>query len=669
MKFAQIQFAALIVVICMGCEQKSPTSATSSNHDPSATSIETEHITKKEVKSGNRRPLRNLENAKNWAQFRGPAAKSIVDGDFPRYWTDNENILWKTELVGRGGSSPIVFGDRVFVTSASGYGSSAQDPGKHTNLKHHLLCVDYSTGKINWQRDIKATLFTQQLNNNLLSHGFASSTPVTDGKMIYVFFGAAGVFAFDMDGNLAWQADVGFLQDPFGSSASLTLVKDLLIVNASVESQSVFAINKNSGQGVWRIEDINRSWSTPVIGTAPDGQDELVIMEKDFLRGFNPETGDELWHCDGIHNYVVSTPIIEAGICYCNGGIEKQLMAIKLGGRGDVTETHTLWNVPFVANVVSPVLSEGIIYLVSDSGMLQCFDAASGELVNRRRLSTKSKVFSSPLLVGDELYIPLEAGNVYICQADTDAKKIALNKFNGGNSLKASFAATDSELFIRDDDYLYCISHTSQPTLVNSTSQFENELITPVPRFELNTVNNSIRIYNRYLYPDDRVCKGTILAPYKSIITEAQTTHAYQIIDDRYEQFHALRKQQNDAYWEFLKDGSKDRESLNVRLLRIETDTEAHANRIRVAIKQLFSKEQMEQHLKEAAKLNQGIAILQEQRRLYEERTRLIAKREKQQSQKKWLEAKATQVLVLENLKAINLQSEKIEDYKRSKQK
>ena len=326
----------------------------------------------------------SAELTKDWRGFRGPAGMATsAAAQPPIKWGEDDRIIWKTKLPGRGASSPIVFGNKVVVTAFTGYGMSAEVPGKVSDLRHHVICLDRNNGKPLWSRKIKGSYANRKLNVNLLGHGFASSTPVTDGNHVYAFFGVSGVHAFESNGDFMWQADVGELTDNFGSSASLTLFEHLLIINASIESKTVFALNKNTGRAVWKIDGIDRSWTTPVVGYAPDGSPELIINEKDLVHGFDPLTGEELWNCEGIHDYVIAAPVIVDGICYVNGGREKRTLAIKLGGRGDVTKSHKLWQVPMGANVSSCIYDEGKLYVVSDNGIMHCLDAATGKLVKK----------------------------------------------------------------------------------------------------------------------------------------------------------------------------------------------------------------------------------------------------------------------------------------------
>src|SRR6516162_10260018 len=202
-----------------------------------------------------------------WLQFRGPGGSGTApDKGVPVTWSDDSNIRWKAEMSGPGASSPIVVGNKVFVTCYSGYGLTRDNPGEQKNLKRHLVCLERQTGKTAWKRDIDPVLPESAFQGPYITmHGYASATPVSDGKHVFVFFGSAGVFAFDLDGQQLWHASGGKGTHGWGSGASPILHKDLLIVNASVESGSVLALDKKSGTEVWSTKGISGSWNTPVL--------------------------------------------------------------------------------------------------------------------------------------------------------------------------------------------------------------------------------------------------------------------------------------------------------------------------------------------------------------------------------------------------------------------
>ena len=542
----------------------------------------------------------------DWLQFRGPqghASSSLYR--IPRRWSDEFGVFWRLELIGRGASSPIVANERIFLTAASGYGESAEVPGDVKQLRQHLICLNREDGAPIWKRDIQGSPLTQRLNSEVLRHGFASSTPVADDARVYVLFGATGVFAFDYDGNLKWQADVGFLYNYFGSSASLVLHEDLLIVNASIENETVYALDKRTGRGVWKIDGVKRSFSMPVIGETAEGKQELVLMEEGLVRGFEPSSGEELWRCQGIHNYVVATPFVKDGVCYCNGGIEKQMMAIKLGGSGDVTETHKLWEVAAGANVPSPIIVDGQLYLLSDNGIMQCFDARNGKLISRKRLPSKGRTYSSPFFSNDVLYIPLEDNSVFVCQATSEFEELSHNVFESDqNSMKTSLVPTGRGMLMRNDQYLYMIGRTDESSVKRTLADrdLSSELIVPRERYDFSAEINWRRPYNFYLERHRPSVDLAILGPYESLLSEDQKEESRQIITSEFKKFVQLRLQQQEAYWTFLKSGSEDSEEFLGELKRIEKATEDHANQIRLTIKRgVMTAKQLEQHIREVA--------------------------------------------------------------------
>ncbi len=398
----------------------------------------------------------------DWPQFRGPSGNATAAGAAtPLRWSAEENIAWKTPLPGRGASSPIVFADRVFLTAFTGYGMSDEQPGEKSDLRLHVLCIDRSTGKLLWDRSIAGSQQTQEVTNRVVDHGFASNTPVTDGQAVYALFGVSGVVAYDWDGELLWQAEVGTNTAGFGSASSPVLFENLLIVNASIESDTVFAFDKKTGQEVWRIEGIQRSWSTPCVAETSDGAAELVINHENKVLGFEPRTGEKLWECVGIDDYVVPVPVSHEGVIYCLGGRKNRCMAIRLGGRGDVTDTHKLWESDTGANVTSPVYYDGHLYWASDKAIAVCMNAATGEPVYRERLPTRARIYASIVRGGDKLYVTTRDQGVLVLRAATKYEELALNSIaTDTGMLNGSPAISRDQLLLRTDAFLYCIGVT-----------------------------------------------------------------------------------------------------------------------------------------------------------------------------------------------------------------
>jgi outer membrane protein assembly factor BamB len=404
-------------------------------------------------------PALALAEANDWRQFRGQGSGGASDVELPTTWSSREHLLWKTDLTGRGASSPIVIGERIFLTAFSGYGLDADDPGDRAALRLHVMCFDRQTGKQQWDKSIDAAPAEQKASRRVADHGYASNTPACDESGVYAFFGPSGVVAYTLDGELKWQADVGSKTAGFGSASSPTIFKDLIIVNASIESGTVYALDKNTGTKTWTIDDVDKSWTTPLIAVTANGQVELIINQKDVVRGFDPSSGKELWVCDGIEDYIVPCAIAKDGIVYCLGGRSNRAIAIKLGGRGNVTESHRLWVSHIGANVTSPVLYNGRLYWSSDKGIASCLDAKTGEEVFRERLPTKSRVYGSVILAGNKLYTPTRDAGVIVWSAGDKFEQLSQNQFSDDNDpFNATPAITGDRMLLRTDSHLYCVA-------------------------------------------------------------------------------------------------------------------------------------------------------------------------------------------------------------------
>ncbi len=592
---------AIVVILLtnLGCQK---TNAPEINIDSSSMSDSTSTVQVEETEK-----LSFTNGDFDWPQYRGPKADSTQNSEhLPTQWSDTEGLKWKAELPGRGSSSPIVVGDKVFVTAFTGYGMSPTERGQLGHLRQHVICKDRETGETIWQRNIKGSMLTQKLNDTVLGHGFASSTPVCDGELVYTFFGPTGVFAFDMEGNLVWEQNVGWQFNFFGSSASLTTYKDLLIVNASIENQTIYALDKKTGKGIWKADNIDRCYSLPVFGEAPDGSTEMVVVEEDEVYGFDPETGEKLWWCTGIPNYIIAVPVIHDGVVYCNGGLERLMMGIKLGGRGDVSQTHKVWEVPFGSNVGSFVRHEDLLLVVVDNGIAESYDINTGQPQGKQRTGTKIKrVYASPLLVNDKVYFPLQDAGVVVAEASAEMKPVYRNKFKNDDSLiHGSIAANGDRMFIRTDKYLYCIgSHDGPPQIVkNEVTDFSRDLIIPQPLVGFDPKTNRLSPFCYYLSNDPAATVNILLAPYKSVITEEQTKTATELIknQENFAPYDQLRARLKEAYWEFMA-GEIDRSQLVEKFKQIGGETARQSHDVRILVKKLFSPEQMEQHKKDAA--------------------------------------------------------------------
>ena len=401
--------------------------------------------------------------AENWPQFRGTGGNATAaKAEPPLNWSATENIAWKSALPGRGASSPVIWGDRIFLTAYTGFGTDETNTSDKSKLRLHVICIDRRNGEVSWDRSIPASEHTQKLTRRIQDHGYATSTPVTDGQAVYAFFGVSGAVAYDFDGNQLWQATVGTGTAGFGSASSPVVFENLLLVNASIESRTLFAFDKKNGQEVWKIPEVNRTWTTPCVAEVGDGTSELVINQKDVIYGFEPRTGKRLWSCDAIDDYIVPVPISHGGIVYCLGGRTNRCAAIKLGGRGDVTESHKLWQVNIGANVTSPIYFDGHIYWASDKAIANCLNAKTGESIYRKRLETRSRIYASIIRAGERLYITTRDRGVVVLEAKPEYKQLAVNTIETDTNLvNASPAISGNQLLLRTDSFLYCIGDPS----------------------------------------------------------------------------------------------------------------------------------------------------------------------------------------------------------------
>ena len=398
----------------------------------------------------------------DWPQFRGPGGAGVAGGAAaPVEWGPDRNVLWKTELPGAGASSPVLVGDRIYLTAYSGYGVPGAERGDIQRLKRHLLCLDRAGGKVLWTRDVDAAQPEQERVRE--DHGYATNTPAVDGERVYAFFGKSGVFAFDHEGDRQWHADVGSKTNGWGSAASPVIVGDMLVVNASVESESVVALDRKTGKEVWRAEGVRDAWNAPIVVDVPGGAPprELVVAMFQKVLGLDPATGERLWTCDtGINWYMVPNLVAgDDGVVYCIGGRTGGALAVRAGGRGDVTTSHRLWTGTRGSNVSSPILSDGHLYWAHENrGEIYCALVRSGEMIYEQRLDRAGQFYASPVLSGGNLYYTTRDGRTFVVAAAPQFKLLSTNVLEPRGTFNASPAVADGSLYIRSNRYLYCIA-------------------------------------------------------------------------------------------------------------------------------------------------------------------------------------------------------------------
>ena len=412
----------------------------------------------------------------SWSRFRGPNGSGISDdSNVPLEWNEKKNLAWKLKLPGAGASSPIVTKDYVFVTSYSGYGVPGERGGSSDKLERHLSCVDRKTGKVVWAKTVK----NQQREDvyqgmGVPEHGYATNTPVTDGEHIYVFYGKSGVLAYDLKGEKVWEKNVGTESSNrrWGSASSLLLHGNRLIVNASEESQAIFALDKKTGKEIWKTEasSLELAYSTPALVKIDDKRTDLVVAVPSEVWGINPDNGKLVWFVETSLTDNLSPSVNVVGnMIYVFGGYRsKGSLAIKTGGKGDITESHTQWTSRTTSYVATPVHCKNRLYWIDDKGLYHCLDATNGESIVRERMPFESggrgrPVYSSPISVNDKIYLQTRTNGLYVVDSTEDLEVISHNEFGSDKSQFNSTPAVDNgQLFLRSNQFLYCVQKQAE---------------------------------------------------------------------------------------------------------------------------------------------------------------------------------------------------------------
>ncbi|MBX7106212.1 MAG: PQQ-binding-like beta-propeller repeat protein [Gemmataceae bacterium] len=406
----------------------------------------------------------------DWPRFRGPDGLGVAVGATPpTKWTATDGVKWKAALPGPGSSSPVVWGDRVFVTCYSGYGIDAASPGSIEKLTRHLVCVDRNSGRILWKSDIAASNAEDPYRGYVTEHGYASNSPATDGEAVYAFFSKSGVVAYDLEGKKLWQTAVGVESDErrWGSSASPVLFKGLVIVNAASEARAVIALDKKTGKQVWKAEGkrLNLSFSTPALVSSGERTDLVVAMPTE-VWGLNPETGKLLWHTAIKPSGNVCAGVLPGdGIAYVTGGFQtKGTLAVKVGGSGDVAAKNLLWSVSKSSYVPTPVLHGGLLMNVNEDGFAVCQNAETGKTVYDERLAVKGvggrgsrPFYASPVLADGRLYAVSRQAGMFVLRAGDKFELLHQNPPLDDSDFNATPAVVGKQLLLRSNKFLYCL--------------------------------------------------------------------------------------------------------------------------------------------------------------------------------------------------------------------
>ncbi|MBT3889293.1 MAG: PQQ-like beta-propeller repeat protein [Planctomycetaceae bacterium] len=402
----------------------------------------------------------------NVLRFRGTdGSGSSTNVDIPTKWSAQSNLKWKAEMPGAGSSTPIVVGDRVYVTCYSGYGTDLNSTGTQKSLARHLIALDLNTGKEIWTASVANTSTEDQFQGFLTEHGYATSTPTSDGENIYAFFGKSGVFAFDKQGKQLWKTSVGTESGSrhWGSSASLIRYKNLIIVNAADESQTIYGLNRQTGAVVWKAEaaGLENTFCTPLLIPIGD-RTELVIAVPWEIWGLDPETGKLLWYVEtDLDSNVCPSVVAKDGIVYAMGGRQGGSIAVRAGGKGDVAKSHVLWKGTATSYVPSPVIHKDRLYWVNDRGIALCVNAKTGDLVYQERVGasgTGRLFYASVSLINEKLYAVSRHGGTVIYETGDKFTQTTINKHLDDTAFNASPVITGNHLLLRSNSHIYCIS-------------------------------------------------------------------------------------------------------------------------------------------------------------------------------------------------------------------
>jgi outer membrane protein assembly factor BamB len=415
----------------------------------------------------------------NWPAWRGPEGSGVSpETNLPLHWSTNENVRWSVPLPAPGNSTPVVWGDKVFITQ-----------GIDKDHLRRVMCFKRSNGELLWQT---GTVWEEK-DQGGESNPPCSPSPVTDGERVIAWFGSAGLFCYDLAGHELWRRDLGRQSHVWGYASSPVLYGDLCVLNFGPGPRCfVIAMEKKTGKTVWqydvppigpdakwedfggtleewkqlgspKVADVSGSCATPLLVQARE-RDELVVAFELRVLAFAPKTGQRLWVCAGPNTCAYSSPCFGDGLIYLTeSGSRNIAMAIRPGGSDDVTLTHRLWHFGPPASKIcigSPVIYQGHVYQVTSGGAAQCLDLRTGKVVWDQRLvgsGTRNASWSSVLLAGDRLYVPNQNADVFVLRASTNFTCLATNSI-GGEKMNASLAVSNGDVFLRTHKRLWCIA-------------------------------------------------------------------------------------------------------------------------------------------------------------------------------------------------------------------
>lgn len=399
--------------------------------------------------------------ADNWGHWRGEFGNSVsTTADPPTTWSATKNVRWKTPVTGRGSGSPVVWEDKVFVVTAENVEGSAG--GELPTLAFKLLCFNRKDGSLRWEQIATVARPHEGTHN---TNGFASASPCTDGEHVYAHFGSRGLYCYTMDGELKWKRDdLGKMRTraTFGEGSSPTLVGDMIIVPWDHEGPSyIAALDKRTGQQIWKTDrDEPTCWATPLIVDV-DGRKQIIMNGQTKARAYDLESGAEIWRCGGQTQRPVASAVAANGLVFVGSGFRGSfLAAFRPNGRGDIAGTaNVVWSIDRdTPDIASPLLSDNRLYFhKAKTGIISCVDAMTGKpFYMAQRLPELRTIYASPIAAGGHVYFTDRNGTTVVVRDSEQLEVVATNSV--GETVDATPAPVDDELFIRGEKHLFCIA-------------------------------------------------------------------------------------------------------------------------------------------------------------------------------------------------------------------
>ncbi|MEZ6089301.1 MAG: PQQ-binding-like beta-propeller repeat protein [Pirellulaceae bacterium] len=404
-------------------------------------------------------------SADNWGHWRGAMGNGVANNASPpTQWSSTKNVKWKVAIPGRGSGSPVIWDQHVFVVTAvptTGSPQQNQTSGSPLELDFKLLAFDRANGDLLWQRTaITATPHQGTHSTN----GFASASPCTDGTHVYAHFGSRGLYCYTMDGDLVWKRNFGRMEtrNGFGEGSSPTLAGDTLLVPWDHEGESaLYALNKIDGEIIWKApRDEPTCWATPLV-VEHQGQSQVIMNGQNYARSYDLATGEELWRCGGQTERPCASPVADNQRVYIGSGFRGSFLgAFAMSGSGDIEgKEQVAWTIDRdTPDIASPLLTSGRIYFhKGKSGMLSCVDAKTGKpFYSAVRIDGISSTYASPIAAGGKIYLTGRSGTTVVMKDAPQLTVLATNSV--GETVDATPAPVDDELFIRGENHLFCIS-------------------------------------------------------------------------------------------------------------------------------------------------------------------------------------------------------------------